>query len=132
MLTRYLLDQAGFSATEVAPEVMEIFRQYSWPGNIRELHNVLVRAAVCSSQRFITRDMLPPELLSCKPPTSLPPISPRHIDREQMQQALKECGGNLAHAAQLVHIHRATFYRKMHQYGLTRDCVEEERPKAKG
>lgn len=127
VLVRYLLDQEGFSATEVAPEVMEIFRRYSWPGNIRELHNVLLRAAVGASHGFITRDMLPPEVLSWQSPPSLQPVSPHHISREQIQQALKECGGNLAHAARLLHIHRATFYRKLRQYKLTRDGLTEER-----
>jgi transcriptional regulator of acetoin/glycerol metabolism len=102
---------------------MEIFLHYSWPGNIRELRNVLVRAVVCSSPRLITRDMLPPELLSRRPPASPLPTLAHHVSREQIRQALKECGGNLAHAAQLLHIHRATFYRKMHQYGLTRESA---------
>jgi transcriptional regulator with PAS, ATPase and Fis domain len=123
LLTRHLLDQAGFSATEVSPEAIDIFCQYTWPGNIRELRNVLVRAAVRSSYRLITQDMLPPELLSSQPPACPPPASSRHVGREQIQHALEECGGNLAHAAQLLHIHRTTFYRKMHQYGLTRENV---------
>ena len=123
LLVRHLLDKEGFYAAEVTPEVMEIFRHYVWPGNIRELRNVLVRAAVCSSSRLITRDMLPPELLSRKPSASPLPASSRHVSREQIRQALQECGGNLAHAAQLLHIHRATFYRKMHQYGLTRESA---------
>lgn len=122
-LVRHLLDKEGFSVTEVSLEVLELFRQYSWPGNIRELRNVLVRAAVHSANRCITRDALPAELLSSKPLVCLPPASSRRIDREQLQHALKECGGNIAHAAKLLHIHRATFYRKLHQYGLTRESV---------
>ena len=122
-LVRHLLDKEGFSATEVSLEVLQLFRQYSWPGNIRELRNVLVRAAVHSSNRCITRDALPPELLSSKPLVGLPPAFSHRIDREQLQQALKECGGNIVHAAKLLHIHRATFYRKLHQYGLTRESV---------
>jgi transcriptional regulator of acetoin/glycerol metabolism len=53
----------------------------------------------------------------------LPPASSRRVDQEQIQQALKECGGNIAHAAKLLHIHRATFYRKLHRYGLTRESM---------
>lgn len=122
-LARHLLDREGFSGTEISPEVIEIFRQYAWPGNVRELRNVLVRAAVQSSHRLITRDALPPELLGSQPLACPSPDASRRVDRQQLQQALKECGGNIAHAAKLLHIHRATFYRKLRQYGLTRDGV---------
>jgi transcriptional regulator of acetoin/glycerol metabolism len=123
LLAPSLLDKEGFSAIDFAPDVMELFCHYAWPGNIRELRNVLIRAAVRASHGFITRDLLPPELLSSKPPTSPPLASSRRVGREQIAHALQQCNGNLAHAAQLLHIHRATFYRKMHQYGLTREEV---------
>jgi transcriptional regulator of acetoin/glycerol metabolism len=123
LLAPALLDKEGFSATAIAPDVMELLCHYAWPGNIRELRNVLIRAAVPASGGLITRDLLPPELLSSQPPPSPPLAASRRIGREQMQQALKQCKGNLAHAAQQLHIHRATFYRKMHQYGLTRENV---------
>jgi transcriptional regulator with PAS, ATPase and Fis domain len=123
LLARSLLDKEGFSATNIAPDVMELFHHYAWPGNIRELRNVLIRAAVRVSRGLITRDLLPPELLRSKPPTSPPLVAPRRVGREQIEHALQQCNGNLAHAAQLLHIHRATFYRKMHQFGLTREEV---------
>ena len=123
LLAPSLLDKEGFSAIDFAPDVMELLRHYAWPGNIRELRNVLIRAAVRASHGFITRDLLPPELLSSKPPTSPPLASSCRVGREQIAHALQQCNGNLAHAAQLLHIHRATFYRKMHQYGLTREEV---------
>jgi two-component system response regulator HydG len=122
LLARHLLDKEGFSTTEVSLEVMNIFRHYAWSGSIRELRNILIRAAVCASQGLITRGVLPPELLSSKPLTSSLRASSHRVGREQIQQALKRCNGNLAHAAQLLHIHRATFYRKMRQYRLTREC----------
>ena len=84
---------------------------------------MLVRAAVQSSHRLITREALPPELLGSQPLACPSPDASRRVDRQQLQQAPKECGGNIAHAAKLLHIHRATFYRKLRQYGLTRDGV---------
>ncbi|HXG22006.1 MAG TPA: sigma 54-interacting transcriptional regulator [Methylomirabilota bacterium] len=125
LLARALLDKEGFSAIAIAPDVMELFRHYAWPGNIRELRNVLICAAVRSSQGLITRDLLPSELLKSQPPAGPPPTSSRQVGREQLQQALRQCNGNLTHAAQLLHIHRATFYRKMQQYGLTREDVTD-------
>lgn len=126
ILARHLLNKEGGYATGLSPEVIEIFRHYSWPGNVRELRNVLIRALAYSTNRLITSDLLPPELLSHQPPTILPAASSRWINRDQIQQALKACGGNLTHAAQLLHIHRATLYRKMHHCGLTREDLSEE------
>jgi transcriptional regulator of acetoin/glycerol metabolism len=123
VLVQHLLEREGFSDTIISPEVLEIFQHYAWPGNIRELRNVLVRAAVCAAHGLITRDLLPPELLSRKALVGLPPPASRRIDREQLQHALQECGGNLTHAAKLLHIGRATFYRKLHQYGLRRGSM---------
>ncbi len=120
LLARHLLDQESFPAIDLAPDVMELFDHYAWPGNIRELRNVLIRTAVRVSHGVITRDLLPPELLRSQPPASPPAAASRRVGREQIEHALKQCHGNLAQAAQFLHIHRATFYRKMHQYGLTR------------
>jgi transcriptional regulator with PAS, ATPase and Fis domain len=121
LLVRHLLDREGFSDMEVAPEVMGLFRQYAWPGNIRELRNVVVRAAVRASNRLITREVLSLELLGKKPLVFQPLASSRRVGREQLQHALQACGGNITHAAKLLHIDRVTFYRKLHRYGLTRD-----------
>jgi transcriptional regulator of acetoin/glycerol metabolism len=126
LLIRHLLDREGFLHTNCSPEVVEAFHHYSWPGNVRELRNILVRAVACSSSRRITRDMLPLELLQSPPFTPCPQTFSHHVDEEQLRQALKQCEGNIAHAAKLLHIHRATFYRKLHQYGLTRDSMAEE------
>ncbi|MCX8159932.1 MAG: sigma-54 dependent transcriptional regulator [Candidatus Saccharicenans sp.] len=50
----------------VSEDVMEILMDYDWPGNVRELENVLERAVVLCKSRVITRDALPPFLLSGK------------------------------------------------------------------
>jgi transcriptional regulator with PAS, ATPase and Fis domain len=126
LLIRHLLDREEFPHAECDPEVVEAFRHYSWPGNVRELRNILVRAVACSSSRRITRDALPRELFQSQPFTPCPKTSSHHVGEEQLRQALKQCEGNIAHAAKLLHIHRATFYRKLHQYGLTRASMAEE------
>lgn len=64
LLVRHFLEREGFADTEASPEVMEVFYHYAWPGNVRELRNVLVRAAMLCVNRRVTREDLPPELLT--------------------------------------------------------------------
>lgn len=137
LLVRHFLDKEGLSDTEVALDVLTIFRRYSWPGNVRELRNVLIRAATLSATRRIICEDLPPTLLSVTPqapnnaqlflPTpahhgaSHSPSSPRRLDRTQILQALQQCRGNKSHAAKLLGIHWVTLHRKMRRYGLTKE-----------
>lgn len=137
LLVRHFLDKEGWSDTEVALDVLKIFRHYNWPGNVRELRNVLIRAATFSATRCIAREDLPAILLSVTPkapnnaqlflPTpahngaSHSPSPPRRLDRAQILQALQQCGGNKSHAAKLLGIHWVTLHRKMRRYGLTRE-----------
>ncbi|MEW6296210.1 MAG: sigma 54-interacting transcriptional regulator [Thermodesulfobacteriota bacterium] len=125
-LTRYLLEREGFANVEILPEVMEIFSRYDWPGNIRELQNVLIRAAMVCANQQVTRDDLPAELLIRASRSNQHEAIPRSLDRERLQQALSECGGHISRAAQRLGIHRVTLYRKLRHYGLTRTGVTKE------
>lgn len=116
VLIRHLLDREGFPDVAVSPKAMEIFRTYSWPGNIRELQNILTRAAIFSSSSIITPDDLPPELLTPNPPVAPKAAAPR-VDQAQIQKALQECGGNISRAAQRLGIHRVTLHKKLRAYG---------------
>lgn len=100
---------------------MEVFYHYAWPGNVRELRNVLVRAAMLCVNRRVTREDLPPEMLTFEPRVPLQGGSSHNLDREQIRQALLECRGHMSHAARRLGIHRVTLYRKLHAYGLTRE-----------
>lgn len=121
VLVRSLLNQEGFADAQVSTEVMEIFRSYAWPGNIRELRNILVRAAILSTNRKITPKDLSPELLSYNPFGSHPKVAPRRLDWEQIQHALRACGGHISHTAQYLGVHRVTLHRWLRAYELTRE-----------
>lgn len=120
-LVRFLLDREGFVDTTVSPEAMEIFQTYSWPGNIRELRNVLLKAAVLSSNRIITREQLPSEFLTRRPLGPSPYTPSARLDRSQIKQALQKCKGSVPDAARYLGIHRATLYRKLRQHGLQQE-----------
>ncbi len=97
-------------------ESMYILKQYRWPGNLRELRNVIRRTVLFTKGAEITPDLLP-EFIQV--PTKTEQISLQPIDeREQILKALKITKGNKTKAANLLNIDRKTLYNKMHQYGM--------------
>jgi transcriptional regulator with PAS, ATPase and Fis domain len=118
-LVRHFLGQLGFAHLQLAPEALQLLRRYAWPGNIRELKHVLLRAAHLTSGDVITPSALPQEIIASATPASAPATgSLRDTERELIGQALVEAGGNLSQAATRLGIHRATLYRKLKRYGL--------------
>ena len=100
----------GFS-----PEAQQLLASYSWPGNIRELRNVLERAFILCEGEMIEIEHLPPELLSPPSPETegdflfkLPSqgVSLAALERDLIQQALEMSGGNQVQAAKLLGISR--------------------------
>lgn len=120
LLTRHLLSQLGFSHLQLASQTLQLLRQYSWPGNIRELKHALLWAAHQTQGTVITPAALPTEITATTGATSVPPAgSLRDTERELVLQTLTKTGGNLAQAATQLGIHRATLYRKLKKYGLS-------------
>jgi DNA-binding NtrC family response regulator len=101
-----------FSLTD---EVMDIFMTYSWPGNVRQLKNVIERAVVLARGERITVSDLPEELQSLqmkrKPVSSVKPL--KTMERQAIAEALLLCNGNKSLAAKKLGISRKTFYKKM-------------------
>ncbi len=124
----YKLQGRGSSfISQVDQEVVDIFMNYDWPGNIRELGNVMERAInLCFGER-ITVEELPEGLLSQQPAAMQgTPASPRSlqqatesVEKDQILAALRHAKGNKSLAAQSLNIHRTTLYYKLRKYGLT-------------
>ena len=119
LLVRHILDREGFAGLTVSEVVMDAFRQYSWPGNIRELRNVLVRAAAVSVTATIVAENLPAEVRSGF--SAHRNGSGSSPDRIRVEQALAEAFGNISRAAQILGIHRTTLHHKIREYGLARE-----------
>jgi DNA-binding NtrC family response regulator len=119
------------------PQALEALYRHRWPGNIRELQNVVQRSVLLSKQSLIGAEVLPPGLLAqaAAVPGACPeavgagqgPAAARSPDlraalaepeRRLIQQALSECGGNRSLAAQKLGINRTTLYKKMKRLGL--------------
>ncbi len=97
-------------------EVLNIFKQYQWGGNLRELRNVVRRAALFAQNDKITTDNLPVFLANIELENTIT-LNPEN-EKEQIATALKIARGNKAAAARLLKIDRKTLYNKMHQYGM--------------
>ncbi len=86
---------------EIAPEVLEAFRDYSWPGNIRELENVMERGVIFCRGEVLTRANLPPAFQETAPPAAPRPFreasaepSLLDLEKEFIRRTFKKCGGN--------------------------------------
>lgn len=101
-------------------EVMDIFRKYSWPGNLRQLRNVIKRAVLLNQGTFITKDVLPPDLISenLNGDHKKQSFSTKENEKSLIISALEEASNNKTRAAQLLNITRKTLYNKLKEYEI--------------
>ncbi|MCL2289746.1 MAG: sigma-54 dependent transcriptional regulator [Bacteroidetes bacterium] len=104
---------------KISPEVLQIMEQYPWPGNIRELRNV-VRAAVLYAQ---SDEILPEDLPVLSIPSHISDLDngismPVTDEKALIESTLKKMKGNKVLAAKALKISRKTLYNKIHLYGI--------------
>ncbi|MDP9048243.1 MAG: sigma-54 dependent transcriptional regulator [Bacteroidota bacterium] len=94
---------------------------YHWPGNIRELKNIIERAVILADENILDESLLPYELQQpqmSKPGTALLAFDLSTIEKLHIQRVLNHARGNRAETARLLNIGVATLYRKLKDYGL--------------
>ena len=107
-------DIIGFS-----PEAMQLIRQYTWPGNLRQMANVVKRAVLLAQGRYIAPRELDIEVnAAVAAPISVTPLRDSDDERQRIIEALRVTGNNKSKAAELLQIDRKTLYNKMKLYGL--------------
>jgi len=100
-------------------EVIAIFGKYHWPGNLRELQNVIKRAVLLSTGDFVEKENLPKEVYKTKElDLSDEKFSRADYEKEQIVRALKQSNFNKSKAAKLLQITRKTLYNKINHYNL--------------
>lgn len=101
-------------------ETLDIFQNYNWPGNLRQMKNVVKRATLLAKGSLIGKNELPHELLAGSSRKVDVPGSLRDESHEKMliMNALKSTNNNKTKAAVLLKIDRKTLYNKMKLYGL--------------
>ena len=125
--------------TRISPGAMARLCAYHWPGNIRELENVLSRAAIlCDGETIRSEDLDLAGLSAAPPPATTPASRPaesmalepgrslkqmvedavRGVERQAILDALDRSGGSPTKAASLLGMSRASIYNKLREYGL--------------
>lgn len=107
-------------------DVIEILKQYHWPGNIRELENMIHRLVILCQDETISKDQIPEELLEGedmergKYTVSIPEsgIDLKNLEKELIIQALEKKKWNQTQAAKLLNISRNSLIYSMHKYGI--------------
>ena len=137
-LTQHVLKQlAGAHAPTLGPEVLDKLREYSWPGNVRQLRNCLERAVLLSNEGRITVNELPPEVAGrtngAAPFVPIPgqaltnqtdsgslsaAASLRDVEKQQIIAALEQTGWHRGKAAEMLGISPSTLYRRLRDYNL--------------
>ena len=110
--------------SKISPKAMQALLNHSWPGNIRELQNVLEYAFVVGQGNTLHYSELPPEFKTAKETLSPAPNihfpNPLTIEQERtaIQNALNQYRGKINPAAESLGMSRATFWRKRKQHDL--------------
>ena len=106
------------NVTGFSPQALEMFTGYDWPGNIREVRNVVERAMVVTKGNQIQVE----DLSFPFPVSSIPSggDSLEDVERIQIEKILNQTKGNIAQAADVLKISRLTLYNKIEKYHLKR------------
>jgi DNA-binding NtrC family response regulator len=127
----------GSSPAQIAPEAMEILLHYHWPGNIRELENVIERASVTSCEKYIRPKNLPPEILEpsrvkepfqvdlTRPLTDQLPKVIAAFEERYLRKALRKTGGHVGRTARITGLSRRSITDKIALYKIDKSKFKE-------
>lgn len=120
----------GKKISGLEPDALEALKHYPWPGNIRELKNIVERMVVLSQDSKITLAQVPDDIRTpggsvlagsgaAKPLSGNGNHNLTQMEQEMIRQALKDARGNKSLTAQKLGISRRTLYRKLDEYKIT-------------
>jgi DNA-binding NtrC family response regulator len=116
----------GRDIRAVAASVFTRLREHPWPGNIRELKNVLERAVLLAHGHVLLPEHLPLDQLGPAPAEGggaplagyAPDLALADVERLHIREVLRLVGGHLGKASDVLGVHRNTLTRKIREYGL--------------
>jgi two-component system NtrC family response regulator len=125
LLAEYFMNYFGLKVkkqfTGLTDKFVEKLEAYNWPGNIRELKNIIERAVILADEPVLDETLLPYEMQEPQPAKAgsmLSSFDLSSIEKLHIQRVLNHAHGNRAEAARLLNIGVATLYRKLKDYGL--------------
>ena len=125
LLAEYFMNYFGLKVkkqfTGLSDKFIEKLEAYNWPGNIRELKNIIERAVILADENVLDETLLPYDMQEPQPTkagSSLSTFDLSSIEKHHIQRVLNHAHGNRAEAARLLNIGVATLYRKLKDYGL--------------
>ena len=121
-----LARKLGIEPLEISPEVMDVFRRYRWPGNIRELENTLEELFILAKEPVLHLHNLPAKLMAREPQTggiALPSggLVLEHVEQELIRQAMERSGGSIKEAAELLGLSYKTLQYRLKKYEVDRN-----------
>ena len=122
-LTNYLVQsismRIGKKVSEISNDTLKQIKSYEWPGNLRELHNVIERAIILSQDSRLTLPPLTTSLIETKSePATRRLRNIRDLEKEAIEATIKETGGHRRKAAKILGISIRTLQYKLKEYGL--------------
>ena len=129
-LARHFLANHGIAMRRqveaIDPKAIEILQSYSYPGNIRELDNIIQRATILCDGDTLLPEHLPIHLTEERPAFTQPAaqagdgrlVSIEDMEVEHIRQVLRRSDGNIQQAAKTLGIARSSLWRKMKKYGI--------------
>ena len=125
-LMEHIAQRLGMAPPQVPAPVLELLGQQPWPGNVRQLANLLERGIILSEDGTLTEDTVLPFLDAVQTPTPAPAngsrgtasLDPEEDDEARVRRALLEAGGDKHQAAAALGCSYATLQRRVKRYDL--------------
>ncbi|CUS76881.1 two-component system, NtrC family, response regulator [Candidatus Kryptonium thompsonii] len=127
LLIEHFLNKFGRPELKFTPEAMEAMIAYEWPGNVRQLENIVQRIVVLTKGNVVTREALPSEITGAirsgidniwnKEKIDLEKVL-ADFEQRALRWALEKSGYNQTKAAEILNLKRTTLREKMKKYGL--------------
>ena len=125
LLAEYFMNYFGLKVKRqfsgISEKFITLLEAHNWPGNIRELKNIIERAVILADENVLDESLLPFEIRNQQPlnnSTSVPAFDMATIEKLHIKRVLAHVHNNKAEAARLLNIGVATLYRKLKEYGL--------------
>jgi DNA-binding NtrC family response regulator len=126
-LTKYGLE-SGRGKKSMSQEVLDLLMKYDWPGNIRELENLIERLVILCKDKIIRPENLPQNIKK-EPKGELSILIPNkqleEVEKQYIYEVLKEYNWNKSKSAKILGIERMTLYKKIKKYNLKKEGLDK-------